>query len=335
MEARLGVRLINRTTRSLHLTDEGASYHEACSRFLAEIEEADAAASARRVEPQGALKVALPASFGHQHVAPLIPKFATLYPKVRENGPGDIFTLEDLGSAEEQITIILSAREQDQEKASTILSLTIKRLQHLLFERVKYRDEELRPVLLLLDETRRIRAFDANKYITYAREAKAGCVVVYQSLDQIGDGQKIAEVHKAFVNVLRDHFRIVQSGRLLVAQLFGGVSGGATPGKVTHIAVGTNGTAAADDQTGLLAERAPRKPVANPTYTPFTEDGVARIRVGLTTTFDFNEANGPDALQEAGLFTADTGGVLYNRVTFDPVTKTNAFKLTLLWEVVF
>src|ERR1044071_1448010 len=83
LEARLGVRLINRTTRSLHLTDEGASYHEACSRVLAEIEEADAAASARRVEPQGALKVALPASFGHQHVAPLIPQFAAQYPKVQ------------------------------------------------------------------------------------------------------------------------------------------------------------------------------------------------------------------------------------------------------------
>jgi len=83
LEARLGVRLINRTTRSLHLTDEGASYHEVCARVLAEIEEADAAVSARRVEPQGALKVALPASFGHQHVAPLIPEFALRYPKIR------------------------------------------------------------------------------------------------------------------------------------------------------------------------------------------------------------------------------------------------------------
>ena len=83
LEARLGVRLINRTTRSLRLTDEGASYYETCARVLAEIEEADAAASAGRVEPQGALKVAMPASFGHQHLAPLIPDFAARYPKVR------------------------------------------------------------------------------------------------------------------------------------------------------------------------------------------------------------------------------------------------------------
>lgn len=83
LEARLGVRLINRTTRSLRLTDEGASYYDTCARVLAEIEEADAAVSAGRVEPQGALKVAMPASFGHQHLAPLIPEFASRYPKVQ------------------------------------------------------------------------------------------------------------------------------------------------------------------------------------------------------------------------------------------------------------
>ena len=83
LEARLGVRLVNRTTRSLHLTDEGASYYEACSRLLAEIDEADAAVAAGRVEPQGVLRVALPASFGHLHVAPRVPAFAAKYPKVR------------------------------------------------------------------------------------------------------------------------------------------------------------------------------------------------------------------------------------------------------------
>src|SRR4030081_2814136 len=83
LESRLGVRLINRTTRSLHLPEEGASYHDTCARLLSEIEEADAAVSAGRVEPQGPLKVALPASFGHRHIAPLIPPFAIRYPKVQ------------------------------------------------------------------------------------------------------------------------------------------------------------------------------------------------------------------------------------------------------------
>ena len=83
LESRLGVRLINRTTRSLHLTDEGARYYDACSRLLAEIEEADAEVSAGRAEPRGALRVALPAAFGHLHVAPLVPRFAARYPNVQ------------------------------------------------------------------------------------------------------------------------------------------------------------------------------------------------------------------------------------------------------------
>ena len=83
LEARLGVRLVNRTTRSLHLTDEGAAYYETCTRVLADIEEADAAVSAGRAEPRGVLRVALPASFGNQHVAPLVPRFAQRYPDVQ------------------------------------------------------------------------------------------------------------------------------------------------------------------------------------------------------------------------------------------------------------
>jgi DNA-binding transcriptional LysR family regulator len=83
LESRLGVRLINRTTRSLHLTDEGATYYDTCTRLLSEIEEADAAVAAGRVEPRGPLKIALPAAFGHLHVAPLIPRFAARYPNVQ------------------------------------------------------------------------------------------------------------------------------------------------------------------------------------------------------------------------------------------------------------
>jgi Transcriptional regulator len=74
---------VNRTTRSLHLTDEGASYYESCSRVLAEIEQANASVSAGRQAPQGTLRVALPAAFGNQYVAPLVPQFAALYPAVQ------------------------------------------------------------------------------------------------------------------------------------------------------------------------------------------------------------------------------------------------------------
>jgi hypothetical protein len=134
--------------------------------------------------------------------------------------------------------------------------------------------------------------------------------------------------------------RIVTGGRQLVAQLFGGIPGGTPPSQVTHMAVGINPVAPADDQTGLGTERSPRKPIeVTYPYHEFDEvlpgGTVRRVRVSLRAVFDFLEANGPEPLQEAGIFTAETGGVMYNRVVFAPVTKTNAFNLTLLWDITF
>lgn len=82
LETRLGVRLLHRTTRRVSLTDEGAHFHDSVLGILRDIEEAEAEASAGSAEPRGVLKVSLPASFGHRHIAPLVPKFALRYPKV-------------------------------------------------------------------------------------------------------------------------------------------------------------------------------------------------------------------------------------------------------------
>lgn len=82
-EARLGVRLLHRSTRRLTLTEAGRGYLEACQRILAEIEEADEAAAAGQAEPRGLLRLNAPVSFGTSQVAPLLGKFAASYPKVR------------------------------------------------------------------------------------------------------------------------------------------------------------------------------------------------------------------------------------------------------------
>jgi hypothetical protein len=133
--------------------------------------------------------------------------------------------------------------------------------------------------------------------------------------------------------------RIVKAGRQLVAQLFGGITVGAPPSKVTHMGVGIGPAAATDDQTDLATARGPRNPIATVAYSEVIDSSsgspVKRIKASLQTVFDFAEANGPEPLREAAIFTGPTGGVMYNRVVFDAVTKTNTFKLTLIWDIVF
>ena len=142
------------------------------------------------------------------------------------------------------------------------------------------------------------------------------------------------------VHQQRPHNRIVQSGRTLVAQLFAGVAGGTPPAKVTHMAVGTDATPAADSQTSLLAERAPRIAISDVSYVDFDETvgtlTTRRVRATLKAIFDFADANDPAVpLREAAIYTDAVAGTMYNRVVFEPVTKTNAFKLPLLWDVTF
>ena len=75
LEAELDVRLLNRTTRRLALTDEGREYFERCKRVLAEVDDAEAALSARRAAPRGRLRVTAPVMFGRLHVAPIATEF--------------------------------------------------------------------------------------------------------------------------------------------------------------------------------------------------------------------------------------------------------------------
>lgn len=82
LEARLGVKLFHRTTRRLAITEAGRSYLEASERILAEMEAANAAVAADRVEPRGLLRLNVPVVFGTRQIASLLPQFAQLYPQV-------------------------------------------------------------------------------------------------------------------------------------------------------------------------------------------------------------------------------------------------------------
>ncbi len=96
LEARLGTKLLHRTTRRLTLTEAGRNYLDAVERILAEVEEADAAASAETVEVRGTLRVNVPVSFGIREIAPLIPEFTRRHPGVTV----------DLGLNDRQVDLI-------------------------------------------------------------------------------------------------------------------------------------------------------------------------------------------------------------------------------------
>lgn len=82
LEARLGVRLLNRTTRRLALTEAGEGFREACARLLQELEEAELLAGQAGSLPRGRLRVSAPMTFGILSLAPLIPTFLARHPQV-------------------------------------------------------------------------------------------------------------------------------------------------------------------------------------------------------------------------------------------------------------
>ncbi|MES2071131.1 MAG: LysR family transcriptional regulator [Pseudomonadota bacterium] len=83
LEERLGVKLLQRTTRKIALTNEGTAFLEDCQRILADLEEAETAVSERSARASGQLTVSAPAGFGRQHVAPLVPSFLTEHRDVK------------------------------------------------------------------------------------------------------------------------------------------------------------------------------------------------------------------------------------------------------------
>lgn len=82
LEARLGARLIHRTTRRLTLTEIGARFHEDIVDVLDRARRAEERVSGATRAPAGRLRVSMPTSFGRLHVAPALPRFLTRYPAV-------------------------------------------------------------------------------------------------------------------------------------------------------------------------------------------------------------------------------------------------------------
>jgi len=82
LETRLGSRLLERTTRSLQLTDAGSAYYQTCLRVLEDLAEAEAVLAAQRTIPSGRLRLAVPNTYGRLHVMPLLMPFCQQHPEL-------------------------------------------------------------------------------------------------------------------------------------------------------------------------------------------------------------------------------------------------------------
>ena len=82
LEAHLGVQLLQRTTRQVSPTLDGAAYYQRCVRLLSDLEETEAVFSTRRQNPRGTLSVDMPSGIGRFIVIPALPQFTARYPQI-------------------------------------------------------------------------------------------------------------------------------------------------------------------------------------------------------------------------------------------------------------
>jgi DNA-binding transcriptional LysR family regulator len=82
LEERLAVKLFNRTTRKVSLTEAGQLYYQQCKHLVEGLELAELAVTQMQSTPKGLLKVTAPVTYGEQHLAPLLHQFLELHPQV-------------------------------------------------------------------------------------------------------------------------------------------------------------------------------------------------------------------------------------------------------------
>lgn len=82
LETRLGVRLIQRTTRQFTVTEVGHTFYQHCKAMLVEAEAAEEAVAALQAEPRGVVRITCPVTLLHVHVGPMLARFMARYPGI-------------------------------------------------------------------------------------------------------------------------------------------------------------------------------------------------------------------------------------------------------------
>lgn len=90
LEEELGVRLLQRTTRNINLTEAGQTYYERVSKILSDLGEAQLEITQLQTNPKGILRISVAIPFGERNIVPLIPEFLAMYPELKID-----LTLED------------------------------------------------------------------------------------------------------------------------------------------------------------------------------------------------------------------------------------------------
>lgn len=124
LEERLGVRLVERTTRRLWLTEAGHAFHRRCAAMLTEMEEAEAAVQAAAHQPSGVLHLTGSVSFAMMHIAPMLPEFNRRYPQIKVQ----ITTANRyLDFIEAGIDVAIRTREYENDSGITVRRLAVTR----------------------------------------------------------------------------------------------------------------------------------------------------------------------------------------------------------------
>jgi DNA-binding transcriptional LysR family regulator len=159
LEERLGVRLINRTTRRQNLTDFGRAYYERCRVVLAEAEAADALAADQLSEPCGKLRVTMPVHFGRHCVTPILLELARQYPTL-ELDLSFNDRIADLAEGEYDLAI----RTGDLEDKAGVIARRVARQRMVVCASLSYLERHGQP--------RQVEDLDEHHAVIYRRSGR-------------------------------------------------------------------------------------------------------------------------------------------------------------------
>jgi DNA-binding transcriptional LysR family regulator len=195
LEHRLGVRLLNRTTRRVTLTELGRTYHQHCRDVLASADAADEAAERLRNEPSGLLKVTAPMGIADRDLAPILPGFLAKYPQVRVNL---IITSRRIDLVEDGIDVALRVRMSGDEDP------------HLVTRRFGIANASLVATPRFLRRHQKIRHPTDLEHVPIVGMANADGLVRWRLENQTGEAIALTLTPR----LAADHFAVLQGAAL-------------------------------------------------------------------------------------------------------------------------